>query len=529
MDVNFIKKLLSDSTGKLIRTRLTNMWLYNNHHDVFVFINSKYPSHNHFKTKLYMVLNGLEKIPKCFCEKNDAKFKNNTIGFITHCSKECKYNDVRINEKRNITNQNRYGAISSFSNEKVKEKHKQRLIEKYGVDHVSKIPGISEKRKITNLQKYGTYTSSINEEVKNKLRETKKNNLIKKYKEFFNIDFIRKDHEGWIVVVKNYCSKHDDFEISLHNLNQRYFKYGIDNICTRCHPIGEMYTSSYEEKLIYFLDDNRVQYIRNDKKILSGHHLDFLIPTKNLAIEFNGEYSHSDLFKDRNYHKNKTDVCLEKGIQLIHIWESDAVLKWDIVKSILLNKLKIEDDIHKIYGRHCEVREITKLTADKFMEENHLQGMCVSKYRCGLFFENELVSVMTFGSTRKNTNTKKEIGKYELLRFSNKLNYRIIGGAGKLLKWFERTYKPEKIISFASRDISNGSLYEQLGFKLIKITDVGYWWFNKRKYNRYQFRKNKLIKLYPEYGDLTEDVIMKNKLKYYKVYNSGNLLYEKTV
>jgi hypothetical protein len=45
--------------------------------------------------------------------------------------------------------------------------------------------------------------------------------------------------------------------------------------------------------------------------------------------------------RKKYYHLNKTEKCEEKNINLIHIYEYDWILKQDIVKSMILNKLGI--------------------------------------------------------------------------------------------------------------------------------------------------------------------------------------------
>ena len=93
-----------------------------------------------------------------------------------------------------------------------------------------------------------------------------------------------------------------------------------------------------------------------------------------------------------------------------------------------------------------------------FLNSNHLQGNCISKYRYGLYYNDELVSLMTFGKMRKNLNGKKEEGVYELLRFCNKLNTTVVGGASKLLKHFIKTVNPKRIVSYTYKGWSNSNL-----------------------------------------------------------------------
>ena len=59
---------------------------------------------------------------------------------------------------------------------------------------------------------------------------------------------------------------------------------------------------------------------------------------------------------------------------------------------------------------------------------------------------------------------KMEESGYNLSRFCNKLGYNVIGGASKLLNHFIKTYKATRIVSYADKDWSIGSLYYTLGF-----------------------------------------------------------------
>ena len=91
--------------------------------------------------------------------------------------------------------------------------------------------------------------------------------------------------------------------------------------------------------------------------------------------------------------------------------------------------------------------------------------------KLGLFYENELVAVMTFGKPRFNKNYE-----YELIRYATKSGYQVLGGAGKLLKYFERNYNPKNIITYADRSYSQGNMYKQIGFKYYSQTTPNYNW-----------------------------------------------------
>ena len=99
-----------------------------------------------------------------------------------------------------------------------------------------------------------------------------------------------------------------------------------------------------------------------------------------------------------------------------------------------------------VFARQCKIKEVDSNTSTMFQMQNHIQGNINGKVNLGLFYENELVSLMTFGKCRFD---KKH--EWEMLRFCNKLGWHIPGAAGKLLRYFERNWKPKFLVSYADR------------------------------------------------------------------------------
>lgn len=209
----------------------------------------------------------------------------------------------------------------------------------------------------------------------------------------------------------------------------------------------------------------------------------------------------------------------------IHIFEDEWRYKKNIVKSRIKNIL---GKSKRIQARKTIVKEISNKESKTFLQENHLQGEITSKINLGLYYEDRLVSVMTFGGLRKVLGNKSKKDSYELLRFCNKLNTNVVGGASKLLKYFERNYKPKEIISYADYRWSNGDLYEKLGFKFIHLSKPNYFYVNPKsckRLNRFKFRKSELIK--EGYSkDKTERQIMEER-GYLRIYDCGALKYQK--
>ena len=196
--------------------------------------------------------------------------------------------------------------------------------------------------------------------------------------------------------------------------------------------------------------------------------------------------------------------------------------KKDIVKSRILNLLGLNKD--KIYGRKTEIREVLSKESNLFLTENHIQGNVNSKIKLGLFYNNELVSLMTFGDLRKNMGGVVNKGDYELLRFCNKLNTTVIGGADKLLKHFIKHYQVKKLISYADRRWSKGNLYEKLGFEFIHDSKPSYFYIiNYKRENRFKYRKDVLIKEGYDTNKTEHQIMLDRKI--YRIYDCGSKKY----
>ena len=261
-----------------------------------------------------------------------------------------------------------------------------------------------------------------------------------------------------------------------------------------------------------------------DRIILRGHHeLDIYLPDRNLAIEYDGIYWHNELNKPKDYHLNKTIECEKKGIHLFHIFEDEWIYKKEIIKSML--NFRLGKEINRIFARKCRIDIVSAPESRDFLDKNHLQGYCNSTYRYGLYYNNELVSLMTFGKTRHFIGNSSH--EYELLRFCNKLNTATIGGASRLFKYFIKTHNPISVVSYADRRWSTGNLYEKLGFTLYNVSKPNYYYITDgiQRRNRFNFRKSILRKKYDCPEKMSEHEFCLNK-GWYRIYDCGCLCYE---
>ncbi len=407
------------------------------------------------------------------------------------------------------TNLKKYGVDNPMKSDTIKNILKESIQRKYGVDHYSMTDEYKEKYKSTCMKKYGVDNASKSDVVKSLLSDIKfkELNSIDKNKNLIsdNYEIISYSNQRIFKILHKDCGS--KFDIFIGTLNDRSRNKNI--ICTNCNPV-DMLSSGREIELQHFLDQIGVKYIRNSYEIIPPLSLDIYIPELKIAFEFNGIYWHSELFKNKYYHLNKTSNCAKSGIKLFHIWEDDWVYKQDIVKSMILNKLGKIDN--KIYARKCEIREVENIdTVRDFLNNNHIQGYSNSTVKIGLYFGGELVSLMIFGKKRKNM---------ELIRFCNKINISVVGGSSRLFKYFVEKYNPSTVESFSDSSIFSGEMYESLGFNYDYTTPVNYWWVvDKIRKHRFNFNKKKLVKMGYDVN-LSESEILKN-IGYYRIFGCG--------
>ena len=159
------------------------------------------------------------------------------------------------------------------------------------------------------------------------------------------------------------------------------------------------------------------------------------------------------------------------------------------------------------------------------MNNNHIQGYVNSNIKLGLFYNEELVSLMTFDKWEG----RKKMSQYEwnLNRFCNKLEHNIIGGASKLLKFFLDNLKPKRIISYADKDWSVGNMYEKIGFVKVSETNPDYKYvINSTRNHKSNFKKSQIEKKFKVdiSGKKESDLI--KELGIYRIYDCGKIKYE---
>ena len=283
--------------------------------------------------------------------------------------------------------------------------------------------------------------------------------------------------------------------------------------------------SSHQEREIKEYVESLGYECYTDRHILRGKELDIFIPSKNIAIEFNGNMWHSEKFgKDRLYHLNKLNECNKNGIGLIQIFEDEYEEHREIVLSKIKHILGADAVNCKIQGRKCKIQEILKVDAEAFLNQNHIQGFSNSTVYLGAIYEGRIVAVMCF----LNENN----GNWNLTRFASLNGYICQGVASKMFKHFIRNYDPRYVRSFADRRWtvdSRCNLYTKLGFELDETLKPEYRYYNPqvdkyKRFHKFGFRKSILHNKYGLPMHMTETE-MATALGYVRIWDCGLFKY----
>ena len=447
-----------------------------------------------------------------------------------------KYGVTNVFSLKSIINKSKQTKLDRYGSETYNnpEQNKQTCLEKYGVDNGSKTKEAREKISeryflanntkrrekliITLHEKYGENVSwnsqdpSVCQKIKDTLKITRKEVILNRINEM-DLSIIDDNFD----VFKLRCNKCGNIyeNVLRSRVNFSYLNDG--KLCDVCFP--KEFRSKGEESLLVEIKKLYDGEILTNKKMFK-YEADIVIPDKHICFEYNGVYWHSELYKDKEYHKNKKIKFIKKGYNLIHIWEDE----WndELKKNIIIARIKSALGLNKkIYARKCVIKEISSKESREFLLKYHLHGNINASFRIGLFYNDELVSVSTFGK-RSFGKSKKS---YELLRNCSKEDITVVGGFSKMITYALKNLNYiHSFVDFDWTDMNNSS-YTHSNFILKSHSSPGYFWVvNGKRENRLNFQKSILIKQGADPNKSEEEIM--HEAGYYKIFNSGNLLYE---
>ena len=291
-------------------------------------------------------------------------------------------------EQAKQTMQERYGVQIGYQTEKSVQNRIKSSMEKYGVDNPFKSSEVHRLARQKMKEKYGVETGLESEQIRNKAQLT---NL----KLYGNINAFRNK------------------DIQQKQFSTIKEKYGVNYACQlqQCANATPKTHSKPNERYTKLLKPDKTEVA------LENYRYDML--KGNTLIEVDPTYTHNTYFnpfgipKDKNYHLNKTEVAYKNNYKCIHIFDWDNYKK---ITDMFINK-KI------LYARNLKIKEVDVLKTSEFLNKYHLQNNCRGQeVRLGLYKDNELIEIMTFGKPRYNKNYE-----WELLRLCTKPEYKVVG------------------------------------------------------------------------------------------------------
>ena len=327
------------------------------------------------------------------------------------------YQTEKSVQNRIKSSMEKYGVDNPFKSSEVHKLARQRMKEKYGVEYGYKSKIIRNKINESIKEKYGVDNIMHSSKYQRKVKQT----MFDKYKVtsgFLTPNAIKSHKQGTISKINKKCAE------ELKQITNKQIKLE--------KPIFK-----------YIYDIQLGENILIDINPTISHNVYISYPYLLKVVKDNIPVS-------KEYHLDRLKIAVENGYDLISVFDWDD---WNKIKYLLQDK-------KPLYARKLEVKEVDKKECNEFLNNYHLQNTCNGQeIRLGLYKDNELIEIMTFGKPRYNKNYE-----WELLRLCTKPEYKVVGGAEKLFKHFIELVNPKSIISYCDNSKFSGEVYTRLGF-----------------------------------------------------------------
>lgn len=294
------------------------------------------------------LINGIESIGICKqCKINATKFNNNKWGYLDYCSVKCQRNSETVCEKLSEAIQKKYGEgiVNPFQATEVKERIKNTMLKKYGVDHNLKSQQVKDKIKTNNIEKYGVENYVQTDEYRKKYR--------KKMLERYGVEHFSQTNEFKNSARKTFLRRYG----VEHPMKNAEF---VENVLRKIHkfkdftlPSGSIvklqgYETYALTKLLEKYDESEIIFSKKEickkvgfieyfdfNNVKRTYFPDFYIEKENLLIEVKSVWTfdkNGRLPENQNINFLKRDACINKGFKfkflIIKIIKDTIELVW---------------------------------------------------------------------------------------------------------------------------------------------------------------------------------------------------------
>jgi hypothetical protein len=403
-----------------------------------------------------------------FSDKKFGVFKSN-FKAIQHANASTHPNAIQ--ERREQTNLVKYGGTNPSNSKKVRQKAKNTMIEKYGVEHALQNEKFLTKSKETLKSNYNVDHPMYSFKIKQDLKKS----LLDKY----GVDNVMKVPE---FKKKQEASHFANTGYTNPSFNPKTIEKILQNQIPR-HSKGELEIKKFIENELHLA--TKTGFIGGE----SPKQLDIVVIDKNLAIEFNGAYWHSEANPNiyKNYHYDKWDKCNRKDIKLIQIFDFEWENRKQQIQSFLRSALGCNEI--RLDARKLILKEIDKKEACAFLDAWHILGGKLHFIKAYGLIDNDhgLVSLITVGRHHRNNK------EFVLSRYCGKGNISVRGGLSRLTNLALTEF--QELTTWIDLRFANSKGWENSGWVKINQLPPDYFYYNTKtnKIISKQSRKKSLV------------------------------------
>lgn len=525
--------------GQLIKNRFPDLYEY--------LMTYPFPKDFPIMQRFYHYMhNDMEmQLGRCPMCGNRVLFRSYRAGYYKNCSHTCSANNPKTKELQIKTNLERYGVEHTSRLEETTLKREKTMLERHGATNTMNCPKIRAKIEKTMIERHGGRCSAYSKEIKDKIedicmkkygkrsgggseqaKKKRKQTNLKKYKKEYTLeakevqDKIKKtnmEKHGY-----EYPFQSDEVQKAYRMLY--YEKRGgyhayfpkIDNYPEYKKEIFK----KFGRKWLDTYQINSEKYIKNFERILNENSIPF---EKNIKIDnYTYDYKVKNCLVDINFtitHNSCLNIFEETPLNThAHNEKITAAREkgykcmqiWEWENPITMaNYFK---DKKTINAEETEIIEIPLNVVNAFLYRHSWMPKVTKPEICyGLRYGTKLVQIMVFAKPMHDKNRE-----WELLRHCTHNEYNIEGGYEKLFNYFVDNYKPKSILNYCDLSKDTGQKLDMLGFKEVKYTIKIKVWHNPITGNRAttnmlmsRFFKHTLAEP-PEEGEYIDKTMLKN-------------------
>lgn len=317
--------------------------------DFYCMLCKRYNSVESISEKMYLYFNNITEIPVCKTCGGKVKFISFSKGYTEYCCCKCSHNE-QTKQKTQKTNLEKYGHVCNLHNENIHKQVIEKWKEKYGVDNPAKNDRIKTKTEQTNQERYGAVSPLLNEKC---IEKTKQTNLEKYGNEMFQ--------------------KTQDFSMNIKTIHKQIEekskeRYGVEHYTQTQEYKQKSYrtkkknntfnSSKIEEQFACYLQENKIEFIRQYKSKEYPFSCDFYFPKLDLYLEINSHWTHG---------KHPYNPYNEEDKIQLEIWKSKNTLFYKIAINTWTKR-----DVEKrntAISKHLNFIEIFTNNVTKVIEE----------------------------------------------------------------------------------------------------------------------------------------------------------------